>query len=93
MTDDPDQNKKKPDASHDASRRRFLKGVGIAGAGAAFADNLLIEVDAKETQTGTAQPVSGNVDVALNINGRNERRRLSRALLCSTLCAIISILH
>jgi len=86
MTDDPDQNKKKPDASHDASRRRFLKGVGIAGAGAAFADNLLIEVDAKETQTGTAQPLSGNVDVALNINGKRRTAKVEpRTTLLNTL--------
>jgi len=86
MTDDPDQNKKKPDASHDASRRRFLKGVGIAGAGAAFADNLLVEVDAKETQAGTGQPLSGNVDVALNINGKKRTAKVEpRTTLLNTL--------
>ena len=33
---------------HDPGRRRFLKGVGIAGAGAAIADHLWTEAEAKE---------------------------------------------
>jgi xanthine dehydrogenase YagT iron-sulfur-binding subunit len=86
MTDDSDQNKKKPDGSHDASRRRFLKGVGIAGAGAALADSLLIEADAKEAQAGAGQPVSGNVDVALSINGKRRTAKVEpRTTLLNTL--------
>ncbi|MGI9068127.1 MAG: (2Fe-2S)-binding protein [Pyrinomonadaceae bacterium] len=85
MTDDSDQNKKNPDGSHDASRRRFLKGVGIAGAGAALADSLLIEVEAKEVPAGS-QPVAGNVDVALNINGKRRTARVEpRTTLLNTL--------
>jgi xanthine dehydrogenase YagT iron-sulfur-binding subunit len=86
MTDDSDQNKKKPDGSHDASRRRFLKGVGIAGAGAALADSLLIEVDAKEAQAGGSQPLAGNVDVTLNINGKTRSAKVEpRTTLLNTL--------
>jgi len=86
MTDDSDQNKKNPDGSHDASRRRFLKGVGIAGAGAALADSLLIEVEAKESQAGGSQPVAGNVDVALNINGKRRTAKVEpRTTLLNTL--------
>ena len=36
--------------SHDPGRRRFLKGVGIAGAGAAIADQLWVEAEAEEKQ-------------------------------------------
>ncbi len=56
-------------AKHDSSRRNFLKGVGIAGAGAAIADHLWTEADAKEEQQ-TANAVSGEVKVVLNVNGQ-----------------------
>ena len=46
--------------SHDPSRRKFLKGVGIAGAGAAVVDKLWIDVEAKETQADTSQSMSGS---------------------------------
>ena len=37
-----DDNERKKKSSHyDPSRRKFLKGVGVAGAGAALADHLL----------------------------------------------------
>lgn len=86
MTDDSNQNKKNPDGSHDASRRRFLKGVGIAGAGAALADSLLIEVEAKEEQAGSGKPVAGNLDVALNINGKRRTAKVEpRTTLLNTL--------
>jgi xanthine dehydrogenase YagT iron-sulfur-binding subunit len=86
MTDDSNQNKKNPDGSHDASRRRFLKGVGIAGAGAALADTLLIEVEAKEEQVGTGKPLAGNLDLALNINGKRRTAKVEpRTTLLNTL--------
>lgn len=85
MTDDSDRNKN-VDGSHDASRRRFLKGVGIAGAGAALADSLLIEVEAKKAQAGGSQPVAGNVDVTLNINGKRRMAKVEpRTTLLNTL--------
>lgn len=52
-------------------RRRFLKGVGIAGAGAAIADRLTLHLDteaAKETSGQTA--VQGMTEIVLNINGQ-----------------------
>jgi xanthine dehydrogenase YagT iron-sulfur-binding subunit len=86
MTDDSNQNKKNPDGSHDASRRRFLKGVGIAGAGAALADSLLIEVEAQQTKAGGSLPVAGNVDVVLNINGKSRTAKVEpRTTLLNTL--------
>ena len=55
-------------AKHDSGRRKFLKGVGIAGAGAAITDHLWTEAEAKEQQ---AKPngMSGEGKVALNVNG------------------------
>jgi aerobic-type carbon monoxide dehydrogenase small subunit (CoxS/CutS family) len=55
---------------HDPSRRKFLRGVGIAGAGAAVVDKLWIEAEAKEAQTATAQALSGNVKITLDVNSK-----------------------
>lgn len=56
-------------AVHDPSRRKFLKGVGIAGAGAAIADHLWTEADAKEEQS-TSGAASGEIKLTLNVNGQ-----------------------
>lgn len=86
MADDSDQNKNPPRGSHDESRRRFLKGVGIAGAGAALADKLLIEAEATETQARSARTLSGNVEVTLDVNGQRRTVKVEpRATLLSTL--------
>ena len=53
---------------HNSSRRKFLKGVGIAGAGAAIADHLWTEAEAQEKQ-GTPATLSGNVKITLDVNG------------------------
>lgn len=55
--------------SHDPGRRKFLKGVGIAGAGAAVVDKLWVEAEAKENQASGAQTLSGSVKVVLDVNG------------------------
>lgn len=52
----------------DPGRRRFLKGVGIAGAGAAIADHLWVEAEAQQKQD--PKTLSGNVKVVLNVNGQ-----------------------
>ncbi|HEX6044417.1 MAG TPA: (2Fe-2S)-binding protein [Pyrinomonadaceae bacterium] len=57
-------------AKHDSSRRKFLKGVGIAGAGAAIADHIWTEGEAKEEQQSTPAATSGEVKVVLNVNGQ-----------------------
>ncbi len=72
MADDSDNDKDRKEGSYDASRRRFLKGVGIAGAGAAFADHLLIEAEAKQAPARETA-LSGNVEVTLDINGQKRR--------------------
>ena len=51
------------------SRRKFLQGVGIAGAGAAIADHLFVETEAKET-AGAPQTISGATKVTLDVNGQ-----------------------
>jgi xanthine dehydrogenase YagT iron-sulfur-binding subunit len=55
--------------SHDPSRRKFLKGVGIAGAGAAVVDKLWVDAEAKELQAANPQTLSGNIKVVLDVNG------------------------
>src|SRR5499433_171266 len=52
---------------HNPGRRKFLKGVGIAGAGAAIADHLWTEAEAQEKQPTT---LSGNVKITLDVNGK-----------------------
>ncbi len=57
------------------SRRRFLKGVGVAGVGAIVADYPLLA--AAETQPAPAgaasKTVSGNLDIVLNVNGQDRK--------------------
>lgn len=62
--------KKSRDEEHNPSRRRFLKGVGIAGAGAAIADHLWQENAEAEEQQSTSQPVSGATKITLQVNGQ-----------------------
>jgi aerobic-type carbon monoxide dehydrogenase small subunit (CoxS/CutS family) len=68
MSDEP----KKKSSGYDPSRRKFLKGVGVAGAGAALADSLLTSgvTAGKSLPVAAGGPVSGSVDVALDINGQ-----------------------
>ncbi|HSE34064.1 MAG TPA: (2Fe-2S)-binding protein [Pyrinomonadaceae bacterium] len=56
---------------HDPSRRKFLKGVGIAGAGAAVADKLWTEAQAEEQGT-SLKTVSGSVKISLDVNGKTQ---------------------
>jgi xanthine dehydrogenase YagT iron-sulfur-binding subunit len=68
-----DDNERKKKSSHyDPSRRKFLKGVGVAGAGAALADHLLATNTGADTPklNAAGAPVSGSVDIALDINGQ-----------------------
>lgn len=61
------QDDKKP--VHDPGRRKFLKGVGIAGAGAAIADQWWVEAGAEEEQAAPAA-LSGTGKVVLDVNGQ-----------------------
>ena len=62
-------------SKHDASRRKFLKGVGIAGAGAAIADHLWTEAEAAEEQA-TPKVMAGEGAVVLNVNGQQRTVQL-----------------
>ena len=58
-------------ARHDPSRRKFLKGVGVAGAGAALVDHIVTadpKVAAKKTIV-PGEPVNGSVNIVLEVNG------------------------
>ena len=83
MAEDSDE-KDKSEGTYDPSRRRFLKGVGIVGAGAAFADKLLI--DAEHTEAAASnQPLTGTVPVVLQINGQKRQARIEpRTTLLNT---------
>lgn len=62
---------KEKSSRHDPSRRKFLKGVGVAGAGAALVDHIIApdtKVAAKKSIV-TGEPVSGTVDIVLDVNG------------------------
>jgi aerobic-type carbon monoxide dehydrogenase small subunit (CoxS/CutS family) len=66
MTKSRDEREKQ--TSHNPGRRKFLKGVGIAGAGAAIVDHLWVEAEAQVKQAPPAT-LSGNVKIALHVNG------------------------
>lgn len=53
----------------DPGRRRFLKGVGLVGAGAAIVDRLAIEPGQAEAAIGTGAS-DGKMRVALQVNGQ-----------------------
>jgi aerobic-type carbon monoxide dehydrogenase small subunit (CoxS/CutS family) len=64
---------KKKDPNHSGyTRRRFLQGVGVAGVGALVAEHPLLR--AAETPPpapdATDRPISGNIDIVLNVNGQ-----------------------
>jgi xanthine dehydrogenase YagT iron-sulfur-binding subunit len=67
-----DHERKKNSSRYDPSRRKFLKGVGVAGAGAALADHLLAPDAGGITPEVNAagDPVSGSVNIALDVNGQ-----------------------
>ena len=61
---------KKKSSRYDPSRRKFLKGVGVAGAGAALADHFIAPdktIAASELVT-TGEPIAGTVKIVLNVN-------------------------
>ena len=75
-------------ANHDSSRRKFLKGVGIAGAGAAIADHIWTEAEAEEQQA-KAKVMSGEGKIVLNVNGQQRTVQVEpRATLLNALRAL-----
>ena len=70
MADEHEKSSPKKESRHDPSRRRFLKGVGIAGAGAALADHLALTSEAAEAQAAPVRPADGALNITLDVNGR-----------------------
>ena len=69
MADNSDESKDPKDIPLDPSRRRFLKGVGIVGAGAAIADKLWLKTEAEEAQAiNNSRALAGTLEVTLDIN-------------------------
>jgi xanthine dehydrogenase YagT iron-sulfur-binding subunit len=87
MADDKGEKKDRRDGHHNPGRRRFLKGVGIAGAGAAIADKLWSEAEAEEAQAaGSDRVLSGTVEITLDVNGQKRTARVEpRTTLLNTL--------
>ena len=88
MSDDHDNERKKKSSRYDPSRRKFLKGVGVAGAGAALADSLLThDVGAASSKLNAAgEPISGSVNITLDVNGQKQTATVEpRTTLLNTL--------
>jgi len=69
MSDEHDPKKKS--SRYDPSRRKFLKGVGVAGAGAALADHFIApdKTIAASELVISGEPIAGTVKIALDVNG------------------------
>ena len=69
MSDEHDPGKKR--SGHDPSRRKFLKGVGVAGAGAALVDHFVTpeNIVAAKNSIVAGEPVNGTVNIVLDVNG------------------------
>ncbi|MDQ3684111.1 MAG: (2Fe-2S)-binding protein, partial [Acidobacteriota bacterium] len=76
MADEQDDKSTKTQAPLDPSRRQFLKGVGVVGAGAAVADQFLLHASeqAKAAEAGAA--ASGTANIVLRVNGQNRSVRV-----------------
>jgi xanthine dehydrogenase YagT iron-sulfur-binding subunit len=88
MSDNSEDNRDKNDEAPNPSRRRFLKGVGIAGAGAAIADKLwATETEEQATATPAgSRPLTGTINVALDVNGQRHMAKIEpRTTLLNTL--------
>ena len=77
MTDERDDKATKAGAPVDESRRRFIKGVGVVGAGAAIADQFLLRAEAEQRgMEAGAAGTSGTTEVVLRVNGERRTARV-----------------
>ena len=85
MTKSRDDRENQKQTAHDPGRRKFLKGVGIVGAGAAIADQLWVQAEAEEQQS-PSEAASGTVKVTLDVNGQKRSVEVEpRTTLLNTL--------
>src|SRR5215472_7212935 len=86
MSDDKHRRKSNPSLPN-PSRRRFLKGVGAVGAGAALVDKLALRSNAEaDAASPTAAPSGAKVRVPLDINGQKRQATVeSRTTLLSAM--------
>jgi xanthine dehydrogenase YagT iron-sulfur-binding subunit len=86
MADDKDRGKRNP-SLRNPSRRRFLKGMGAVGAGAALVDKLAIPSEGEaEAASPAAAPLGAKVRVPLDINGQKRQAMVeSRTTLLSAM--------
>ena len=85
MTKSRDDREDQKQTAHDPGRRKFLKGVGIVGVGAAIADQLWVQAEAEEQQSAS-EAASGTVKVALDVNGQKRSVEVEpRTTLLNTL--------
>lgn len=83
-----DNERKKKSSGYDPSRRKFLKGVGVAGAGAALAEHLLApDTGAKTPESNApAEAINGSVKITLDVNGQKQNATVEpRTTLLNTL--------
>ena len=82
MTKSREDGEDQKQQAHDPGRRKFLKGVGIVGAGAAIADHLWVEAEAQQN----LEPLAGTVKVVLDVNGQKREAQVEpRTTLLNTL--------
>ena len=66
-----DEETKGRDTAH-VSRRDFIKGVGIMGSAVAGTGAAVLDREAEAAPGVGGETLSGNVDITLNVNGKNE---------------------
>ena len=82
MADEHDVNSStKRESPPDPSRRRFLKGVGIAGAGAALADHL---AQTAEAEVKAAQAEAASATAATSIHACEKSRSRRRSMMSAS---------
>ncbi|HNB72198.1 MAG TPA: (2Fe-2S)-binding protein [Acidobacteriota bacterium] len=88
MADKPDQSDTKPGLLPNLSRRKFLAGAGLAGAGAVIADKIYSEVKSESSSSAVEAngTPAGAIPITLQVNGQN--RTITVEPRTTLLCAL-----